>query len=48
VLGQSPVPWRTEGKRILRRHDYPPDKQEKAARTVLDQAEVLSEIWAGA
>jgi type I restriction enzyme R subunit len=34
-------------KRILRKHGYPPDKQEKATQTVLEQAEVLSEIWAG-
>ena len=34
-------------KRILRKHGYPPDKQEKATRTVLEQAEVLSEGWAG-
>jgi type I restriction enzyme R subunit len=33
-------------KRILRKHGYPPDKQEKAARTVLEQAEVLAEQWA--
>ena len=33
-------------KRILREHGYPPDKQEKATRTVLEQAEVLSEGWA--
>ena len=33
-------------KRILRKHGYPPDKQEKATRTVLQQAEVLSEGWA--
>ncbi len=32
-------------KRILRKHGYPPDKQEKATRTVLEQAEVLSEAW---
>ena len=32
-------------KRILRRYGYPPDKQEKATRTVLEQAEVLSEGW---
>ena len=32
-------------KRILRKHGYPPDKQEKATRTVLEQAEVLSEGW---
>jgi type I restriction enzyme R subunit len=35
-------------KRILRKHGYPPDKQEKATRTVLEQAEVLSEEWAAA
>ena len=33
-------------KRILRKHGYPPDKQEKATRTVLEKAEVLSEGWA--
>ncbi|HIQ21110.1 MAG TPA: type I restriction endonuclease subunit R [Planctomycetes bacterium] len=35
-------------KRILRKHGYPPDKQEKATQTVLEQAEVLSEAWARA
>jgi type I restriction enzyme R subunit len=35
-------------KRILRKHGYPPDKQEKATQTVLEQAEVLSEGWASA
>ena len=33
-------------KRILRKHGYPPDKQEQATQTVLEQAEVLSEQWA--
>ena len=33
-------------KRILRRHGYPPDKQEQATLTVLEQAEVLSAGWA--
>jgi len=33
-------------KRILRKFGYPPDKQEKATQTVLEQAEVLSEAWA--
>ena len=33
-------------RRILRKHGYPPDKQEKATQTVLEQAEVLSEWWA--
>ena len=33
-------------KRILRKYGYPPDKQESATRTVLEQAEVLSAGWA--
>jgi len=37
---------RTIVKRILRKYHYPPDKQEKATQTVLEQAEVLSELWA--
>ena len=32
--------------RIPRKYGYPPDKQEKATQTVLEQAEVLSEMWA--
>ena len=35
-------------RRILRKHGYPPDRQEKATLTVLEQAEVLSEGWATA
>ena len=33
-------------KRILRKYGYPPDLQEKATQTVLEQAEVLSQGWA--
>jgi len=33
-------------KRILRKYGYPPDKQERATATVLEQAEVLSLQWA--
>jgi type I restriction enzyme R subunit len=33
-------------KRILRKHGYPPDKQEKATQTVLQQAELLCADWA--
>ncbi len=33
-------------KRILRKYGYPPDLQEKATQTVLEQAEVLSAEWA--
>lgn len=35
-------------KRILRKYSYPPDKQDKATETVLEQAEALSEEWARA
>ena len=28
-------------KRVLRKYNYPPDKQEKATRTVIEQAELL-------
>jgi len=37
---------RTMVKRILRKHGYPPDKQEKATQTVLAQAELLCKDWA--
>jgi len=32
-------------KRVLRKYGYPPDKQEKATHTVLEQAKVLCESW---
>ncbi len=32
-------------KRILRKYGYPPDKQEAATKTVLEQAELLSDYW---
>ena len=35
-------------KRILRKYGYPPDKQEKATQTVLEQAALLSVEWAAA
>ena len=35
-------------KRILRKYGYPPDKQEKATETVLEQAALLSAEWAAA
>ena len=34
-------------RRILRKYGYPPDKQEKATWTVIEQAEVLSAGWDG-
>ena len=33
-------------KRLLRKYGYPPDKQEKATQTVLEQAELLCKDWA--
>jgi len=33
-------------KRILKKHGYPPDKQEQATLTVLKQAELLCADWA--
>ena len=35
-------------RRVLRKYKYPPDKQEKAIETVIEQAELLSEEWANA
>jgi type I restriction enzyme R subunit len=34
-------------KRVLRKYGYPPDKQESATQTVLEQAEVLCKDWIG-
>jgi type I restriction enzyme R subunit len=36
---------RLKVKRILRKYGHPPDKQEKATQTVLEQAEVLAKDW---
>jgi type I restriction enzyme R subunit len=33
-------------KRVLRKYGYPPDKQERATQTVLEQAELLADEWA--
>jgi len=46
IRRERPAQLRVLVKRILRKYGYPPDKQEKATQTVLEQAEVLSEIWA--
>jgi type I restriction enzyme R subunit len=37
---------RTLVRRVLRKHGYPPDKQERATQTVLEQAELLAGDWA--
>jgi type I restriction enzyme R subunit len=33
-------------RRVLRRHDYPPDKQEAATDLVIEQPELLGAEWA--
>lgn len=33
-------------KRILRKHGFPPDLQDEATKTVLQQAELLCAEWA--
>jgi type I restriction enzyme R subunit len=37
---------RAKFKRILRKYDFPPDKQERATLTLLEQAEPLCRGWA--
>ena len=37
---------RTMVRRGLRKHGYPPDKQEAATKTVLEQAELFADEWA--
>ena len=34
-------------RRVLRKHGYPPDKQEQATLTVIEQAEAIARDWAG-
>jgi type I restriction enzyme R subunit len=36
---------RRDVKRILRKYGYPPDKQEKATQTVLEQATLIAKDW---
>jgi type I restriction enzyme R subunit len=33
-------------KRLLRKYGYPPDRQEQAVKTILEQTEVLARDWA--
>ena len=46
VRGNIRAQLRVIVKRILRQYGYPPDKQERATQTVLEQAELLSAEWA--
>jgi type I restriction enzyme R subunit len=38
---------RLKVRKILRKYGYPPDKQEKATQTVLEQAELIAKDWTG-
>ena len=38
---------RLEVKRLLKKYGYPPDKQESATKTVVEQAEMLCRDWGG-
>lgn len=46
VKGSSRAKLRVIVRRLLRKHEYPPDKQEKATQTELEQAELLCKEWA--
>jgi type I restriction enzyme R subunit len=56
VRNNTPIDWsmkesararlRVLVKRVLRNHGYPPDKQEQATKTVLEQAELIAPRWA--
>ena len=46
VRGSGRAGMRSAVRRVLRKHGYPPDKQDKAVETVIEQAELLSEEWA--
>jgi type I restriction enzyme R subunit len=46
VRESSRARMRLAVKKLLRKYKYPPDKQEKATQTVLEQAELLGEEWA--
>jgi type I restriction enzyme R subunit len=46
VKDSAKAKLRTIVRRLLRKHGYPPDKQEKATQTVLEQAELLCRDWA--
>jgi len=39
---------RVKVKKILRKYGYPPDKQEKATQTVIEQAEMIARDWVAA
>lgn len=46
VLEKIQAKLRVLVKRVLRQHGYPPDKEEKAIQTVLEQVKVLPVAWA--
>ncbi|GBR07099.1 type I restriction endonuclease subunit R [Asaia siamensis] len=46
VMAQARAKMRTEVKRLLRKHGYPPDFSEEAIRYILKQAEEFAPSWA--
>lgn len=44
IKSSSRAKLRVMVKRVLRKYDYPPDKQEKATNTVLEQAELFGDV----
>ena len=48
LKGSVQAEMRVKVKRILRKYGYPPDKQEQAVKTVVEQAELFADTWAGA
>ena len=47
VRESSRARMRLTVRKLLRKHKYPPDKQERATQTVLEQAELLGGEWGG-
>ena len=46
LKGSVQAEMRVKVKRILRKYGYPPDKQEQAVKTVVEQAELFADSWA--
>lgn len=47
VRESTRVKLQTTVRRLLRKYGYPPDKQEKATLTILEQTELLCKDWTG-
>ena len=47
IKASARAKMRTAVRRLLKKHGYPPDKQENATATVIEQSKMLSDLWAG-